>query len=443
MIMLAQRFRFSFLPGLRRGTLLPLLALTVCLAACGGGGGGGSSSSSSSGSSGGSSSGSSSSVDTSALPPLPSEQPIAATASNTVPITVNSGVAGVPNIPTVSVTICVSGSSNCTTVNNVQVDTASYGLRIVSSALGSLLNTLPLNTASGGTLAECTSFADGYTWGTVRSADVKIGGETASNIPIQVIGDLGTTNVPSSCAGDGTQQSTASDLGANGILGIGVSPWDCGSSCESASGSFYYSCPSGSSCSATGVATTAQVANPVPHFAADNNGVIVEMAPVSYSGAAAGSGTLVFGIGTQSNNAMNASQRFQTNTSGDIAGSFNGRTLTTFIDSGSNALFFNDSSLPECGGVLGTFYCASSSQTLSAALAGTDGSSGSTSFGVVSAATLLGTNGNNGNFALNDLAGQFGGLPDLDLGLPFFYGRYIYVGQDMTATGGAQPYVAF
>ncbi|WP_411190473.1 DUF3443 domain-containing protein [Paraburkholderia sp. B3] len=428
--------------GLRRGALLPLLALTVCLAACGGGGGGGggSSSNSSSSSSGG---GSSTGVDTSSLPPLPSEQPIAATASNTVPVSVNSGVAGVPNIPTVSVTICVSGTSNCTVVNNIQVDTASYGLRIVSSALGALLNTLPLNTASGGTLAECTAFADGYTWGTVRSADVKVGGETASNIPIQVIGDLGSSSVPSSCAGNGAQQSTASDLGANGILGIGVSPWDCGSTCESASGSFYYSCPSGSSCSAVGVTTSQQVANPVPHFAVDNNGVIVEMAPVSYSGATSGAGTLVFGIGTQSNNVLNASQRFQTNSSGDIVGSFNGRTLTTFIDSGSNALFFNDSALPQCGGALGTFYCPSSSQTFSAGLTGTDGSSGSVNFGVVSAATLLGTNGNNGNYALNDLAGQFGNLPDLDFGLPFFYGRYIYVGQDMTATGGTQPYVAF
>ncbi len=446
--MLAQRFRFPFLLGWRRGALVPLLALAVCLAACGGGGGS-SSGSSSSGSNGGGSSGSGSNsggLDTSALPPLPSEQPIgASSANNTVPITVNSGVAGVPNIPTVSVTICVSKTSNCTTVNNVQVDTASYGLRIVSSALGALLNTLPANQAGGGgELAECTAFADGFTWGTVRSADVKIGGETASDIPIQVIGDLGTSTVPSSCQGNGSQQSTASDLGANGILGIGVSPWDCGSGCESANTSFYYACPNGSNCSAAAVTTAQQVANPVPHFAVDNNGVIVEMAPVSYSGATSGSGTLVFGIGTQSNNALNASQRFQTNTSGDITGTFNGRTLTTFLDSGSNALFFNDSSLSQCGGVLGTFYCLPSPQTFSASLAGSDGSTGSTSFGVVSAATLLGTNGNNGNYALNDLAGQFGGLPDLDLGLPFFYGRYIYVGADLTQTGGTQqPYVAF
>jgi hypothetical protein len=438
-----QRFRFPFPQGWRRAALLPLLVLTVCLAACGGGG---SSSSSSSGGGSNSGGGSSNGIDTSTLPPLPSEQPITPSASNTVPVTVNSGVAGVQNIPTVSVQICVHGSTtNCTTVNNVQVDTASYGVRIVSSALGSLLNTLPINSATtGGELAECTAFADGYTWGTVRSADVKIGGETASNIPIQVIGDLGTSNVPSGCAGNGAQQSTASDLGANGILGIGVAPNDCGSACQTSSTSFYYACPSGSNCNAAAVTTIQQVANPVQNLPVDNNGVILQMQPVSYSGAASATGTLVFGIGTESNNALNASQRFQTDPSGDIIGTFNGRTLNTFLDSGSNALFFNDSSLPQCGGALGTFYCPSTSLTFTAGLAGYDNSSGSTSFGVVSASTLLGSNGNNGNYALNDLAGLFGSLPDLDLGLPFFYGRYVYVGADRTQSGGTQqPYVAF
>lgn len=81
-----------------------LLALTTGLAACGGGGGssnGGSSSSASSGASG-------SSGDIASLPAGPQQQPIAATAANTVAVTVNRGITGnMPNIPTVSVTICV------------------------------------------------------------------------------------------------------------------------------------------------------------------------------------------------------------------------------------------------------------------------------------------------------------------------------------------------
>ncbi|RQH06182.1 DUF3443 domain-containing protein [Paraburkholderia dinghuensis] len=424
----------SFLHCLRHGAFLLLTALAVSVAACGGGGGGGSGSNNSS------------STDTSSLPPAPSQQPIVAAAANTVTVSVGTGVANVPNIPTVSVTVCVPNGGPCTVVNNMQVDTASFGIRIVSSALSSILSTLPVNAASnGGALAECAAFADGFTWGTVRNVDVKIGGETASAIPIQVIGDLPASTVPGTCSVNGPQQSTASDLGANGILGIGVAPWDCGATCvNSATSTNYYSCPGGTNCNKTTVATSQQVANPVPHFPVDNNGIILQMQPLSYNGASSATGTLVFGINTQSNNTNTATQRFQTNSVGDFSATFNNRLVGTFLDSGSNALFFTDNSLPQCGGSLGTFYCPLSPQTFNAALTGADGSSGSATFSVVSAAALFGANGNKGNFAFNDLAGQFGSTSTLDLGLPFFYGRYVYVGQDMAATGGTQlPFVAF
>jgi hypothetical protein len=433
-----QRIHTTSLNALRHGPLLLLAVLAVCVTACGGGGG-----SSSNGTS-------SNSGSTASLPSAPSEQPVAATAANTVPVTVGTGVADVPNIPSVSVTVCVTGTSNCATVDNILVDTASFGLRIVASALSSasasFYGALPLNTASGGgTLAECTAFADGFTWGTVRNADVKIGGETASDIPFQVIGDLAASTVPAACSNQGPDQSTPGELGANGILGIGVAPWDCGSNCAlSAATSNYYACPSGASCTTTTVATSGQVANPVAHFAADNNGIILQMEPLSYNGAPSATGTLVFGIGTQSNNAMAATQRFGTSSFGDLSATFNGSSLGAFIDSGSNALFFTDSALPQCGGTLGTFYCPASPQSFSATLTGVDGTSGSATFSVVAASVLFGSNSDSGNFAFNDLAGQFGSSTSLDLGLPFFYGRYIYLGMDQTATGGTQaPFVAF
>jgi hypothetical protein len=236
--------------------------------------------------------------------------------------------------------------------------------------------------------------------------------------------------------------NTASDLGANGILGVGVAPWDCGTACATdASVNVYYACPGGANCSATTVAPNAQVANPVAHFPSDNNGVIVEMEPLPYAGAATATGTLVFGIGTRANNQLSAAQRFQTTASGDVGATFNGRTLNAFLDSGSNALYFSDSALPQCGGRLGTLYCPSSPVALSAALTGLDASTGSASFAVVSAASLL---ANANYYAFNDIAGQFGSSANLDLGLPFFYGRYVYFGLDTTALGGTQsPYIAF
>jgi hypothetical protein len=412
------------------------VALVSLMAACGGGGGGDSSSSSSS--------------STSGLPASPTAQPIAATAANTVAVTVGQGAANVINIPTISITVCAPGStSNCQTINNVQVDTGSFGLRIVSSVLSSSMNqALTVSTApnaAGNQLVECTTFADGYSWGTVRTADVSISGETASSIPIQVLGDMSSSSVPSSCV-NGAPENTVSAIGANGILGIGVAPYDCGSTCSSATTasqfSNYYACTSsGSSCSRTQTPTANQVANPVVHFSVDKNGVILQMPPISSSGAGSATGTLVFGIGTASNNTLAAAQTFTTDAYGNLNNStFNGSKVSAFFDSGSNAYFFADSSLPVCTGSFSGFYCPSSGQTRSVSLVGLNGVTATANAGILSAATLF---SNSSSFAFNDLGGQVGTSGSFDIGLPFFYGRYMYYGIDQTASGGQSPYVGY
>jgi hypothetical protein len=409
------------------------VALVTLLAACGGGGG----------------SSSSSGTDTSGLPANPGAQPVSSSAGNTAPITVGQGVANVINIPTISLKVCAPGTTTCQTISNVQVDTASYGLRIVSGALNStMLNVLKpavAPAATSSTLAECTTFADGFSWGTVRSATVQIANETATNIPVQVLGDLASGSEPSGCV-TGTEENTASAIGANGILGIGVAPYDCGIDCASAilapANSNYYAC-NGSSCATTPtqVPLLSQVANPVARFATDNNGVIVEMAPISYTGAGSATGTLVFGIGTATNNQLAAAHTFTTNSSGDLTNSsFNGGGIDAFFDSGSNAYFFADSSLPVCSGEFNGFYCPTSGQTRSVNLVGLNGVTATANVGILSASTLF---SNTSNFAFNDLGGQVGLGGSFDIGLPFFYGRYMYYGIDQTASGGQQPFVAF
>ena len=49
----------------------------------------------------------------------------------------------------------------------------------------------------------------------------------------------------------------------------------------------------------------------------------------------------------------------------------------------------------------------------------------------------------NGNYALNDLAGDIGISSFVDLGMPFFYGRTIYYGLDQSGSGGSGPFIAF
>lgn len=403
------------------------VALVTLLAACGGGGG---------------SSSNSSGTDTSGLPASPGAQPVPSTSGNAAPITVGQGVANVINIPTVSVTVCVPGTTTCQTINNVQVDTGSYGLRIVSSALSISLPRAVAPTATSNTLAECTTFADGYSWGTVRNAMVKIASETAASIPVQVLGDLPDSTVPSSCI-NGAEENTSSAIGANGILGIGVAPVDCGVNCAIAALSNYYPC-NGSSCSSvpTAVPVASQVANPVANFATDNNGVIVEMAPVSATGAGSATGTLVFGINTATNNKLAAAQIFQSDSAGDLNNStFNGTKTSAFFDSGSNAYFFADSSISLCGSNYSGFYCpGAGGLTRSVNLVGLNGVTATANIGILSAATLF---SNGSSYAFNDLGGQEAMAGSFDMGLPFFYGRYMYYGFDQTANGGQSPYVGF
>ena len=401
-------------------------ALVSILVACGGGGGGDSGNSSSSGDG------------ISSLPAGPTQQPIPAGAANTVAITVDKGIGNLINIPTVSVTVCVPGTSTCQTIDHVQLDTGSYGLRVLNSALSAPLASglTPLTVNGSQQLAECTQFADGFTWGTVRSADVIVGQKLASGIPVQVIGDL--TTVPAGCSG--VPENTVAQLRVNGILGVGVAPYDCGTVCQNPAFSNYFGCINGS-CSPVGVSTSQQVANPVPKFTGDNNGLIVQLPPVPNTGAPSATGTLVFGIGTQSNNPLSAAQTFTSNAAGDLVNStFNNKTVSALFDTGSNGYFFDDTSLAGCGSNEPGFYCPATAQTRSATVRGSNSSTATVTMSIVSAATLV---SNGSNYAFNTLAGPGINGTSVDFGLPFFFGRYVYYGMDQQASGGPAPFIAF
>lgn len=406
---------------------LGLAAAALLVASCGGGGGssGGSGAGSGAGAGGG-----------------------GQTAANQVTVTVGQGVAGVANIPTVSVTLCAPGTSVCQTINNVQVDTESFGLRLAGGALSQqMLSALPQQRVAAGPIAECTTFADGSAWGTIRTANVQLGAETATGLPIQIIGDLPQSAVTSGNCSAGALESTPGDLGANGILGIGVAPNDCGSGCAvaPASGSNYYVCPGNTSCTTTPVPVDQQVTNPVSKFAGDNNGVILSMPAIGAAGQSAVSGTLTFGIGTQSNNVMPGGvTKLTTNPFGDVNATFAGNPIVAFFDSGSNAYFFTDSTIAGCSG--NAFYCPPATITRNVSVSSYNSATSGASGGRVVAMTV----GNamqllsNGNFALNDLGGSLGtGAAFIDVGMPFFYGQTVYYGLDQSGSGGPGPFVAF
>ena len=371
------------------------------------------------------------------------------TGSNVVDVVVDAGPTGTsPDVNTLftTVTVCVPGSTtSCQTIDHIQVDTASYGLRILAPVL---TLSLPIQTtASGASLLECTRFVDGYSWGPVALADVQISGESASSVPVQVIGDANFSSVPSDCSSIGPAEDTVAAFGANGILGVGVFAQDCGAYCVSnvANGS-YYACTS-TLCQATTLPLASQVQNPVTFFAADNNGVVIQLPTVAAQGAATVAGSMIFGIDTQSNNKSGTQSVLTVNlTYGDFTTVFNGQPSLTqsFLDTGSNGLYFNDTGLTKCTGAnFVNFYCPASPQTLSAVLQGQNAVSATVDFTVDNAETL---GANDPSFvAFPTLAGTYPTTtPTFDWGLPFYYGRTVYTAIENTTTAvGTGPYVAF
>ncbi len=413
-------------------------ALCALLSACGGG-----------------SSGSNAASGTTATPVTAASSPAPASAAsstsmpavvqsttpNVVPVSVSLSSTATRNMLMASVTVCVPGTSTCATIDNVQVDTGSQGLRLLASALpaGFALPAVPPGSGGSGTApaGECAVFGTGYTWGAVRLADVHLAGETAASLPIQVIADSALPAAPESCSDSGLPMNSATTLRANGILGIGLFSADCGAGCARlALSPWYYACASGT-CTATIQPLAQQVGNPVAAFATDNNGVVIDLPAIGSNGAASVNGTLTFGIGSQANNGLGSATVLRTNMSnGFVTTTTSDGTVypQSYLDSGSNAYFFASSTLTSCG----VWYCPSSPQSLSATIQGTDGTTAPASFTVASEAALIAT----GNWAFDDLAGYNGSM--FGWGLSFFYGRRVFTAIEAQATpAGPGPFFAF
>ncbi|MGB8767993.1 MAG: DUF3443 family protein [Candidatus Korobacteraceae bacterium] len=414
---------------------------------------------------------------------------VTTTSSNVAPMIVDAGPAPSSftsvNVAFVTVTVCVAGTTTCQSIDHVEVDTGSEGLRLLSSASGGELNiSLAPETVGGNPVDECLVFADGYVWGPVATADVTVAGESASNVPVQLmIPASSSPGVPNSCSsqnplgGNGNEGGSVMAFGANGIIGVGAFVNDCGAYCVSNGAScngssslpcVYYQCPS-SGCTATNLALSQQVPNPVTLFATDNNGVLVQLPAVPDGGSPTVSGSLIFGIGTESNNAVPSGANIypipgsscNCNLEGDIITTFNGQSYPqSFIDSGSNGLFFLDSSVSgvpaTCTGQNSSWYCPSNSpDDLTAS------NQGQTNSGPVATPIPVNFTIENANNLFNTINTAFSTLGGpiaancgsgsnpacaFDWGLPFFYGKPygVFTAIDtMSTPAGTGPYFAY
>lgn len=418
------------------------------------------------------------------------------TPANVVAMTVDAGPDSSnpdADTPFITITVCAPGSStNCVQIPNVEVDTGSYGLRIISSVLSSTFigSLTPVNASNGSPLVECTQFVDGISWGPIVLADVHVGGESASSIPIQVMGDSSFENeIPSICSSNGSEEDTVSSFGANGIIGVGPFAQDCGAGCvlsnsAYASDPWYYGCPAGgtstSDCQADGPPTNDQVANPVAHFTAtgDDNGVIIELPSIpDPNGAVSATGSLVFGIGTQSNNALGSATVLTGDPdTGDITTSYAGTNGSnslpdSYLDTGSNAYYFDaaTASIPDCpssgssggsgsSGFSSSWLCPTTEQTIALTNEGQNDAASKVNINIYNANTLLAEqSGGNYYTAFDNLGADTGSQSSycqsnfgvngdcyFDLGLPFFFGRNVFVAiAGENTSGGEGPYFAY
>ncbi len=360
-------------------------------------------------------------------------------ANNVLPISVNGSLCSAdsyPNKPCVSVTVCTPGTSNCQRIDDILLDTGSYGLRIFKQALGvSLLQ----ETVASGALTECVQYGDGTSnWGPVQTASVILGNEPAVEVPIQVI-DSTFGSRPHECRNADPSPEAA---GFNGVLGVGLFIEDCGQACEdSADIGIYYAC-SGSICSGTAVALSSQVQNPVALLPQDNNGVIVELPDVPSGGSPSVNGSLILGIDTRSNNMPSAVTTYTANLLGEFVTTVDGVPYkNSFIDSGTNGLFFSSPSsnlLPNCAFPFSDWFCPSSTTSLSATNTGASGLPGGVvSFQIGNFVSLISSS----NWVFAEIGGN---STDFDWGLPFFLGRNVYVGFEGRGSSlGSGPYWAY
>jgi hypothetical protein len=286
----------------------------------------------------------------------------------------------------------------------------------------------------------------------------------ANAVPIQIIDDdpASKLKIPLDCdnAVSGQVINSAATLGANGILGIGSVTLDCGLTCVQGnySGSYvqYYSCPSDASdvlqCTTTAVPANEQVFNPVAAFDTDNNGIAIALPQVSGVGAAVVHGELIFGIGSQTNNQVPSIAKrialgvnWMTNPDSylNITTLYKNQTIfNSYLDTGTNGIFFNDSSIVKCKG--STWYCPTAPESINAVL--TDGDTPRTS--MVNVAIQMGnadTYFSTSNNAFPGLAGEYGQKvsSSFSWGLPFFYGRRIFLSIWTQKGAESGPWYAF
>ena len=294
--------------------------------------------------------------------------------SNVIPLTMKTPRSGF-NRMVVSVTLCAPGTSRCATIDDIMVDTGSTGLRIEASALPLELGLPPFLGPDGVPLAECLRFIHDAAWGPLVRANVRLGGLTAADIPIQIIAD----NPPQQPEGCPPSQVYPT---SNGTLGVGPHLFDCPGNCvQIAAAPTVFKMERGLWIpNQGGVAPAFRMPNPISRLPVHDNGVVIDLPAARHGAEIELRGTLTFGVGTAANNQLGDARVTRLDRRGYFTTLYGGLAYPeSYLDSGTMTLIVDDEGIPRCARLPWAF-CLDPSHEFAATMIDGFGGTVSTSF---------------------------------------------------------------
>jgi len=360
-------------------------------------------------------------------------------ANNQLPVVVDRGVneSAPLNRPFVTVTLCVPGTNTCQTIDHVLLDSGSDGLRVPASVLANRSSYPQLMSPTSQPLYTCANYAAGYDFGSVNTADVKLGGLTAKAVPFQIIDDSQPQiGIPDSCNSSGSYFDFVA-AGQNAIVGIRNWVYD-----EDRS----YTCNDGGCTEINNLPESMLIGSPIIRIPGNNNGASIQFPSVPANGAQSFIGVLTIGINTQANNSIGSDVSLLYTRDSLFKASYNNVNQASTFDSGTPYIIFTDNGIPLCNaGAAEGFYCPVSPMLINAVFSNFDGGN------QVNASYLL----QNpliyyDNAVANNTLLPYAGAPCSGCesfadsiflwGLPYFYGKTIYSGfPGVVINGESQP----
>jgi hypothetical protein len=366
--------------------------------------------------------------------------------NNTVPVSVQASQTGDFNRPFVSVTVCVPGTNECQTIDRVLLSTSSTGLVLSAGVLRPSMNLPQLKDQSGKAAGRCLLAGtadsagkyDSVAWVGVRKADIKLADMVASSLSIELMNDQALPSIPDICRSGADTLTT--DLGFNGMLGLRHLDADCGAGCSIQVSAIprYYGCDA-FACAGVTMPIESQVRNPVALFEQGyNNGFSLSLPASEGVSNSVLQGSLVFGIGTQSNNQLGNAKVYRFDNTSYLTAFYNGTQFRALPDTAYRSIRVHDSSIPQCSSTtVNPYFCPTTQQPLSISLLAANGSREMLDVPIVRPPSSTA-------YQVSSF-GRYGAVDEpLILGVPFYFGRTVFTAiEGRSTSAGTGPFIAF